>query len=108
MGIACVQGMRSALLADLEGIANLLLPLEQKGILKARTLDQLQEELPDFVVIEREVRTMSSHHRTWPPNLQPASVNPLLDWFDGSCVKFQHQSKSPACWCVVERNSTPT
>lgn len=48
------QGMRSAVLGDLEGIANLLLPLEQKGILKPRTLDQLQGELPGFVVIERE------------------------------------------------------
>ena len=43
-------------MSDLDGIAMLLQPLENKGILKQRTLDELQQELPNFVVIEREVR----------------------------------------------------
>lgn len=48
------QGMRSAVMGDLEGIATMLLPLEKKGILKPRSPDQLQQELPHYVVIERE------------------------------------------------------
>lgn len=106
--MAWVQGMRSALLADLEGIANLLLPLEQKGILKARTLDQLQEELTDFVVIEREVRTLSLHRRIWPLNSQPASVNTLLDWSDADCATFHQQRMCLARWWDVGRKSPPT
>ncbi len=33
----------------------MLRPLEKKGILKPRTHDQLLQELPQYVVIEREV-----------------------------------------------------
>lgn len=47
--------MRAAVKEDLEGIADLLAPLEQKGILKPRSREQLKAELPHYTVIEREV-----------------------------------------------------
>lgn len=40
---------------DLEGVAELLAPLEQKGILKPRSREQLKAELPHFTVIDLEV-----------------------------------------------------
>lgn len=48
------QGMRKATTDDLAGIAELLAPLEQKGILKPRTREQLKTELPHYTVIDLE------------------------------------------------------
>lgn len=47
--------MRKATTDDLAGIAELLGPLEQKGILKPRTREQLKAELPHYTVIDLEV-----------------------------------------------------
>ena len=51
-----LQGMRAATRDDLPGIAELLAPLEQKGILKPRTREQLKAELPHYTVIDLEAR----------------------------------------------------
>jgi amino-acid N-acetyltransferase len=51
-----LQGMRAASRDDLPGIAELLAPLEQKGILKPRTREQLKAELPNYTVIDLEAR----------------------------------------------------
>lgn len=51
-----LQGMRAASRDDLPGIAELLAPLEQKGILKPRTREQLKAELPHYTVIDLEAR----------------------------------------------------
>ena len=49
------QGMRKATRDDLPGIAELLAPLEQRGILKPRSREQLKAELPHYTVIDLEV-----------------------------------------------------
>lgn len=50
-----MQGMRKATREDLVGIAELLAPLEQRGILKPRSREQLKAELPHYIVIDLEV-----------------------------------------------------
>lgn len=54
--------MRAATKEDLGGIAELLAPLEQKGILKPRSREQLKSELPHYTVIEREVRETARNY----------------------------------------------
>jgi len=49
------QGIRTAEPGDLDGIQALLRPLEKKGILKPRSHQQLLDDLPHYIVIEREV-----------------------------------------------------
>lgn len=50
-----MQGIRTAEPGDLDGIQALLRPLEKKGILKPRSHQQLLDDLPHYIVIEREV-----------------------------------------------------
>ncbi|XP_075492165.1 putative amino-acid acetyltransferase NAGS1, chloroplastic [Primulina tabacum] len=48
------EGMRTARITDLEGIKQLLLPLEESGTLIKRTREELLEALNSFTVVERE------------------------------------------------------
>ena len=87
--------MRAATRDDLPGIAELLAPLEQKGILKPRTRKQLKAELPHYTVIDLEARMSARgcpprwlcltmmiqyhHHETrWPL--------PVAIWGETSCA----------------------
>ncbi|XP_042025911.1 probable amino-acid acetyltransferase NAGS1, chloroplastic isoform X1 [Salvia splendens] len=48
------EGMRMATVADLHGIKQLLLPLEESGTLIKRTEEELLRALDSFIVVERE------------------------------------------------------
>ncbi|KAL1538493.1 putative amino-acid acetyltransferase nags1, chloroplastic [Salvia divinorum] len=48
------EGMRIATVADLHGIKQLLLPLEESGTLIKRTEEELLRALDSFIVVERE------------------------------------------------------
>lgn len=48
------EGFRKAKLSDLNGLEEIIKPLEQQGILKKRSRTTLEQEIRDFVVIERD------------------------------------------------------
>ncbi|XP_073144210.1 probable amino-acid acetyltransferase NAGS1, chloroplastic [Henckelia pumila] len=48
------EGMRMARISDLDGIKQLLLPLEESGTLIKRTREELLEAVDSFTVLERE------------------------------------------------------
>jgi len=52
------EGIRRARPSDLEGLRQLLAPLEAAGVLVARTREELRALVPHFVVLERESRAM--------------------------------------------------
>lgn len=53
------EGIRPAISSDLPGIEELLSPLVEKGVLVARSRDQLAEDLPYFTVLERESKILA-------------------------------------------------
>jgi hypothetical protein len=69
-----LQGMRAATRDDLPGIAELLAPLEQKGILKPRTREQLKAELPHYTVIDLEARVSAEGCPPQCPPPRPVAV----------------------------------
>ena len=53
------EGTRSARWADIPNIQGLLKPLEETGVLRARSLEELQESVKDFYVVERDGRLLA-------------------------------------------------
>ena len=53
------EGTRSARWADIPNIQGLLRPLEETGVLRARSLEELQESVEDFYVVERDGRLLA-------------------------------------------------
>ena len=53
------EGIRPATPSDLSGIEDLLAPLVEKGVLVARSQDELAEEIPYFTVLERESKILA-------------------------------------------------
>jgi amino-acid N-acetyltransferase len=48
------EAMRPAAVGDVPGILNLIVPLEQQGVLVARSRERLEGEITDYTVIERD------------------------------------------------------
>ena len=48
------EGLRSASIADVGGLLNLLRPLEQQGVLVYRSRERLEREIEHFAVLERD------------------------------------------------------
>lgn len=54
MGTEPAEQLRAATIADIGGILDLIRPLEQQGLLVRRSREQLEIEIDQFVLIERE------------------------------------------------------
>lgn len=54
------EGIRKALPSDLDGLAQLLAPLEKAGILVQRSREELADLLPSFTIIERDNRVLGA------------------------------------------------
>jgi amino-acid N-acetyltransferase len=48
------ENMRPARVGDVPGILDLIVPLEQEGVLVARSRERLEGEITDYIVIERD------------------------------------------------------
>ncbi|KAL8476913.1 hypothetical protein ACS0TY_029278 [Phlomoides rotata] len=77
------EGMRTARVADLHGIKQLFLPLEESGTLIKRTEEELLESLDSFTVVEREGQIIAC-----------ASLFPFLE---EKCGEVAAIAVSPEC-----------
>ncbi|KZV29893.1 hypothetical protein F511_17317 [Dorcoceras hygrometricum] len=77
------EGMRMARITDLEGIKQLLLPLEESGVLIRRTREELLEALDSFTVMEREGHIIA--------------CAALFPFFEDKCGEVAAIAVSPEC-----------
>ncbi|KAH6803373.1 N-acetyl-l-glutamate synthase 1 [Perilla frutescens var. frutescens] len=77
------EGMRMATVADLDGIKQLLLPLEEAGTLIKRNEEELLKALESIIVVEREG--------------QIVACGALYPFFDEKCGEVAAIAVSPEC-----------
>ncbi|KAL8546461.1 hypothetical protein ACS0TY_006260 [Phlomoides rotata] len=77
------EGMRTAKATDLHGIKQLLLPLEESGILIKRTEEELLQALDSFIVVEREGHVIA--------------CSALFPFFEEKCGEVAAIAVSPDC-----------
>ncbi|KAG8384265.1 hypothetical protein BUALT_Bualt04G0100400 [Buddleja alternifolia] len=77
------EGMRMATVTDLDGIKQLLLPLEESGTLIKRTEEELLTALNSFIVVEREGQIIA--------------CAALFPFFEEKCGEVAAIAVSPEC-----------
>eukprot|EP00178_Gracilaria_changii_P000481 TRINITY_DN105_c0_g1_i1.p2 TRINITY_DN105_c0_g1~~TRINITY_DN105_c0_g1_i1.p2 ORF type:complete len:591 (+),score=90.58 TRINITY_DN105_c0_g1_i1:4413-6185(+) len=76
------EGFRKATLSDVSGLQEIIRPLEEQGILKPRSRRRLEQDIHEFVVIERDGMVIACL------SLSPMEDDPT--WAELGCLAVHH------------------